>query len=100
MADGIRNIIFDLGNVLIHCDLDYAAREISAMSDVSEAEIKRRLVEHPLLNEFDEGRYSGEEFVRQMESLIGWRGSAEELERIWQNMLNADDAMFEYLESL
>jgi HAD superfamily hydrolase (TIGR01509 family) len=96
----IRNVIFDLGNVLVHCDLSYAVREIGRASDLSEDEIRRHLEGHTIIDEFDEGRHTAEEFALLMRDHTGWRGTTRELEAIWQQMLHPDPEMFEYLDTL
>ncbi len=96
----IRNILFDLGNVLIHCDLSYAAREIAARSDLGAEEVLQLLAETSIMHEFDAGRHTGEEFSKEIERLTGWRGGSTALEHIWQEMLSPDPSMFELLEEL
>lgn len=96
----VRNIIFDLGNVLIHCDLEYAVREIAAKSRLSAEAIREKLTGHTIIDEFDEGRHSPEEFAELMRDEAGWQGTTDELEAIWQRMLSPDEEAFEYLESL
>lgn len=96
----IRNVIFDLGNVLVHCDLSYAVRELARVSTLSEHEIRSHLEAHTIIDEFDEGRHTAEEFAVLMRDHTGWQGSTRELEAIWQNMLRPDPEMFAYLDAL
>lgn len=96
----IKNIIFDLGNVLIHCDLEYAVRQIAAKSKLSAGEIHAHLEGHTTIDEFDEGRHTPEEFADLMRHHTGWQGTTEELEAIWHKMLYPDREMFAYMESL
>ena len=96
----IRNVIFDLGNVLIHCDLEYAVREVARKSTSDEPEIREKLTRHTIIDEFDEGRHTPEEFAQLMRHEVGWNGTTEELETIWQRMLYPDEPTFDYMESL
>jgi HAD superfamily hydrolase (TIGR01509 family) len=96
----IRNVIFDLGNVLIECDLAYAVRKIAEQSRSSEKEIRHELETCSIIDEFDEGRHSPDEFASLMQDRVGWSGTTEELENIWQRMLCANPEMFDYMETL
>jgi HAD superfamily hydrolase (TIGR01509 family) len=96
----IRNIIFDLGNVLIHCDLEYAVHEIASRSSMTDSEIREKLTSHSIIDEFDEGLHTPEEFAELMRDQTGWQGTTPELEAIWQQMLYPDEPTFAYMESL
>ncbi|HWF44045.1 MAG TPA: HAD family phosphatase [Candidatus Kapabacteria bacterium] len=96
----IRNFLFDVGNVLIHCDLKFGSSRIATRSKRSAENIQQELIEHPILNEFDLGLHTSEAFNAKMQALTGWCGSVDELEAIWQDMLSPDEDMFDYMESL
>ena len=100
MAKPIRNILFDVGNVLIHCDFAYAAEEMAKQSHKTAEEIMASLLDHPIIDDFDAGKFPAEEFVSGMQRLSGWKGTSYDLERIWNTMLSPDEAMFDYMESL
>ncbi len=96
----IRNFLFDVGNVLVRCDIKFGSHEIAKRSHCSAEEIELKLAEHSLINEFDEGVHTREGFNTKMREFAGWDGTAKELEFIWQQMLSPDKEMLDYMESL
>lgn len=94
------NIVFDLGNVLIHCDLDQCANALAARSRLTASEIRARLFVAEEIDPFDQGSLSGEAFTARVRELCEWEGSHQELETIWQQMLKADPEMFKLYEEL
>ena len=96
----IRNFLFDVGNVLVHCDMKFGSQEIAKRSRCSADEIELELSEHSLINEFDEGLHTPEEFNTKMREFAGWGGTAQELEFIWQQMLSPNREMLSYMQSL
>lgn len=94
------NIVFDLGNVLIHCDLDAGARMLSSKSSLSADTIRDRLFTSQVIDPFDAGALDGNSFTMLVQQLIGWSGERDELESIWQQMLRPDPAMFQLYDEL
>jgi glucose-1-phosphatase len=94
------SFLFDLGNVLTICDIHKGAREIARHSRVSDVEVVEKIMQAEIIDDFDRGTISGEEFAEHVAEVTGWRGSHEDLVKIWQNMLRPDEEMFALLESL
>ena len=96
----IRNIIFDLGNVLNRCDLDWGIRELAARSSSDEDGIRKWLDESDVIDRFDGGQLSEEGFQDELASAVGWNGSLESLRVIWQEMLSEDIEMVGFMREL
>lgn len=94
------NIIFDLGNVLIHCDMDKASQEIAKNSTLAPDEIKSRIFAAHVIDPFDSGEHDEERFTEVVREICEWTGSQKELEKIWQEMLVADPEMFGLYEEM
>lgn len=96
----LPNIIFDLGNVLIHCDMDKAAGMIAERSTLGHETIRERLFNEELIDAWDLGELDAHSFTARVQHLCEWEGSMDELEQIWQQMLHPDPEMFELYEEL
>jgi putative hydrolase of the HAD superfamily len=96
----LPNIVFDLGNVLIHCDMDKAARMIKERSSLPHEVIRERLFDAELIDAWDVGELDPEAFTARVQQSCEWEGSMSELEEIWQQMLHGDPRMFEVFDEL
>jgi glucose-1-phosphatase len=96
----LPNIVFDLGNVLIHCDMDKAARMIRERSQLAHEVIRERLFDAELIDAWDVGELDPEAFTQRVKTACEWEGSMPELEEIWQQMLHGDERMFEVFDEL
>ena len=96
----LPNIVFDLGNVLIHCDMDKAARMIGERSRLPHEVIRERLFDAELIDAWDVGELDPEAFTARVKASCEWEGSLRELEQIWQQMLHGDESMFEVFDEL
>jgi HAD superfamily hydrolase (TIGR01509 family) len=94
------NIIFDLGNVLIHCDMGKATRMIAERSSLDHATIRERLFDAELIDAWDVGELDPDAFTERVKLACEWEGTSMELERVWQEMLVADPEMFAVYEGL
>lgn len=95
--------LFDLGKVLVHPNFEQCSREIAEYATESEKEILRQLLEgdlQELIDHFDKGTISGEEFAQELETRFGWHGSLQQLEAIWQRMLQPDEEMVQLVYDL
>jgi HAD superfamily hydrolase (TIGR01509 family) len=96
----LPNIVFDLGNVLIHCDMDKAARMISERSSLETSTIRERLFNAELIDAWDAGELDPEGFTAKVQQVCEWQGTLPELEQIWQQMLHPDPEMFTLYDEL
>jgi glucose-1-phosphatase len=96
----LPNIVFDLGNVLIHCDMDKAARMISERSSLETATIRERLFNQDLIDAWDAGELDAEAFTARVQETCDWTGNMSDLEQVWQQMLYPDAQMFKLYDEL
>ncbi len=95
-----KNIIFDLGNVLNHCDLEYGVGKV-ARNCVSDAEaIHSWLAHSDVIDRFDGGKLTDQGFHEELAREFGWSGTLEELSQIWQDMLRPNDEMIALMSEL
>ncbi len=96
----VRNIVFDLGNVLNICDLDFALKGLSAGSNASIEEVRAFLFDTDFVDRLDSGFISNEEFHTAVQSGLGWREDLEALRKLWEDMLSTDHEMVELMVRL
>lgn len=84
---GIRNIIFDLGGVLLN--LDYG-RTNQAFRDMGLEEIDRiysQKLQQQLFDDYETGRISSEEFRSEVSKLVGRQVDPAHIDEAWNAML-------------
>lgn len=96
----LPNIVFDLGNVLIHCDMDKASRMIAERSSLEPTIIRSRLFDQALIDAWDVGELDAGAFTRKVQEVCHWEGTQAQLEQVWQQMLHPDPEMFELYDRL
>jgi len=85
---GIKNIIFDLGGIII--DLDTSKTESSFLNLVNEDqrhEIHQRLIEIDLFHRYERGWVSDSEFLLQLQGIIGNGSTTNQITEAWNAML-------------
>ncbi len=83
----IKNIIFDLGGVIINLDID---RTIQAFNKISKSPFENyytQSAQSDLFNLFDQGKISDYEFFTELKKQIAHEGPDEELLLAWNAML-------------
>ncbi len=95
-----QNIVFDLGNVLNKCDLEYAIARLASSSLLNAKDIRKWLMESDVIDRFDAGGLSEEGFNQTVSTILGWNGSIDELREIWEQMLSPDMEMVELMLQL
>jgi putative hydrolase of the HAD superfamily len=83
----IKNIIFDLGGVIINLDLQRTITEFNKISNVPFEELYSQSKQISLFNDFDKGLISDYDFFMQLKKEIRHTGSDEELLKAWNSML-------------
>jgi FMN phosphatase YigB (HAD superfamily) len=71
--NGIKAIIFDLGNVLVDFDHNLAAKKVSQFSDKSPQEIFSFFFDSELVGLFEEGKVSAIEFFSKIKKSLNLR---------------------------
>jgi FMN phosphatase YigB (HAD superfamily) len=85
--DEIKNIIFDLGGVIINLDIPKTIGEFNKLTDRSFEAIYTQLQQTPLFDEFDKGRITEELFFEEIKRLLQSPVSNEQLRAAWNAML-------------
>lgn len=83
----IRNIIFDLGAVLLNINPLLSLNEISKVSGIDHSELKSRLEKGNIFGKFDCGLINPDQFRSEMCNIMGKLVSDEEIDRIWNLLL-------------
>ncbi|MGZ4044266.1 MAG: HAD family hydrolase [Bacteroidia bacterium] len=83
----IKNIIFDLGGVIINLDIPKTIAEFNKISQVKFEDIYTQAHQSDLFNSFDKGKISAEEFFEGIRREIGYKGHDEKLIFAWNAML-------------
>jgi glucose-1-phosphatase len=83
----IKNIIFDLGGVIINLDYEATIYEFNKLSSISFETIYSQKSQMELFNQFDKGEISDYDFFKEIRQLIRYKGADEDLLSAWNAML-------------
>lgn len=83
----IKNIIFDLGGVIINLDINKTISEFNKISEVKFDDIYTQAQQSELFNSFDKGIISPEEFFELLRKEIRYEGHEDDLIFAWNAML-------------
>ncbi len=86
MSQGIKVVLFDLGNVLIDLDYAFAVKRISHFCQVKEKDIVSILMRSDITALFEEGKLTPEEFFSRIQKLLGLNISYEAFVSIWNEV--------------
>jgi epoxide hydrolase-like predicted phosphatase len=84
---GIKNIIFDLGGVIINLSVEKTHQAFANLSGLPVAEIKTRVHHGAFFHEFEKGLISDEEFRDHLRESLAMKVSDTQLDRAWNAML-------------
>ncbi|GJM28817.1 MAG: hydrolase [Cyclobacteriaceae bacterium] len=97
----IKNLIFDLGGVIIDLNLPAAYQAFASLSNLSVSEIVKRTNGLMLFTDYEKGLVTSEEFREQIGSLLNIPASADTIDDAWCTMLgNIPIERLELLSSL
>jgi len=83
----IKNIIFDLGGVIINLDTQLTIREFNKISSIPFEEVYTQSNQTELFNLFDKGKISDFEFFSKLRKQIRYEGQEADLLYAWNAML-------------
>jgi len=83
----IKNIIFDLGGVIINLDTQLTIHEFNKISAIPFEEVYTQAVQTELFNDFDKGKISDFEFFSALRKEIRYEGQEADLLYAWNAML-------------
>lgn len=83
----IKNIIFDLGGVIINLDIPKTITEYNKLSQKPFESIYTQLQQSPIFDQFDKGKISETEFFNELSKSIQSETSLDQLKFAWNAML-------------
>ncbi|MDA3852851.1 MAG: HAD family phosphatase [Bacteroidales bacterium] len=99
--EGIKNIIFDFGDVI--CDIDFK-RTVDAFSQLSENTLAisvENYIHHPIFGGLEKGDISTEQFRVEIRSLLKTKASDAAIDDAWaQVIINSDQERIDMLKKL
>lgn len=84
---GIKNIIFDLGGVIINLDQQRTIYEFNALSPLPFENFYNQSAQSGFFDELDKGKISTEEFLKILRKEINYTGEDHHLLNAWNAML-------------
>jgi putative hydrolase of the HAD superfamily len=82
-----RNIIFDLGGVLLNINPLLSLIEFEKISGLGREELTKRLIQEQVFEKIDTGRLSPAEFRLELCRIMGQTVSDSEIDRAWNTLL-------------
>ena len=89
LLQGVDTVIFDFGNVLIDLDYPLVIRRFSEMAKRNTEEIEEMVVTAPVLQQFERGMISPDEFRAEINKLLETSMGEHQFESIWNSMLKS-----------
>ncbi|MBS1508418.1 MAG: HAD family phosphatase [Bacteroidetes bacterium] len=83
----IKNIIFDLGGVILDLDVSKTHQAFGEMAGLSAKEIQAKSSTEPFFNDFEKGLLSDHEFRQRIKSFLNKPATNEEIDAAWNAML-------------
>lgn len=83
----IKNIIFDLGGVIINLDINKTIQEFNKLSNKQFETIYTQLQQSPVFDKFDKGEISESDFFNEIQKALGINIPKEKLLFAWNAML-------------
>lgn len=100
----IRNVLFDLGVVLVHLDYEKALRQVLPLCPPERhAKLKQFLAldgRETVILDYECGRVSTADFFRHFVSVTGYAGTYEQFIATWHDTLSPNQPMIEFARSL
>ncbi len=86
-SSNIKNIIFDLGGVIINLDIPRTIAAFNELSTVPFEKIYTQAQQSMIFDKFDRGQISDFEFFTSLRKELRYQGADEELLKAWNAML-------------
>lgn len=84
---GIKNIIFDLGGVIINLDVNKTISEFSALINQPFEKLYTQKEQNELFNLLDKGAISPDTFFNELKKVTSYTGSIKKMQKAWNAML-------------
>ncbi len=89
LKDKVKNIIFDLGGVLLHIDYERVQREFENIGVCNFQELYTQANQSKLFDELECGQISNEEFLDELAKYLPSFVDSKKLAEVWNSMLGA-----------
>lgn len=97
--EGIKVVMFDLGNVIICFDHMISAKRLAAYCDKKPEEIYNLFFASPLAERFDRGEISGEQFFAEIKNILNLNNiSYEDFCDIWNQIFWQREGISEVID--
>jgi glucose-1-phosphatase len=83
----IKNIIFDLGGVLLNINPLLSLLELEKISGIDKEELKNRFISEKVFDNYDIGVYTDAKFRSEMCRIINRKVDDSEMDRVWNVLL-------------
>jgi glucose-1-phosphatase len=83
----VKNIIFDLGGVIINLDIPRTIEEFNKLSDIPFEQIFTQAQQIDIFDKFDKGLISDFDFFTELRKHLRFKGRDEEMLQAWNAML-------------
>lgn len=83
----IRNIIFDLGGVLLNINPLLSLNEFARIGNTTPETLRKRLTEEHIFDKFDTGNLNNEQFRAEICRILNAKVSDDEIDRAWNILL-------------
>jgi len=87
LLKGIRNIIFDLGGVIINIDYHLTINAFKNLGLIDPEKIYTQFQQLPVMDKYDIGQISSDEFVAELRKILAPGTSDEQIINAWNAML-------------
>jgi glucose-1-phosphatase len=85
----IKNIIFDLGGVILDLDVDKTYHQFAQLSGQPVAQLKAEAARHSFFNEYEQGSISDDNFREELKGFLRVTTSDQQIDKAWNAMLGA-----------
>jgi len=86
-ASEIKNIIFDLGGVLLNINPLLSLKEFERLSGIDQKELTKRLVSEHIFDKFDTGSINSAQFRSELCRIMNITVSDSEIDRAWNILI-------------
>lgn len=83
----VKNLIFDLGGVILDLSVDHTLRSFSKLSSIPQPEVKRIFVETPEFEDYEKGLLDDRQFRDFVRKVYSLDATDEEIDASWNAML-------------
>lgn len=87
LPSGIRNIIFDLGGVILNLSVESTLKEMVRLSGMTPAKVEEIFRQREEFHSFEKGTISDVEFRAALRQMYAVKASDKELDHCWNAML-------------